>query len=100
MPRHAIRLHSVNLTPLHTPPLVHTIQSDTSPGVFFAKLADALAAPTFTYGLALYVGHGGALVHLTGLGAILLRWPSFGSEVLEVRYIVCAWVVIISFLPP
>lgn len=55
--------------------------------MFFAGLADALAAPTFTHRLALYVGHDGTLVRLlAGLGAIPLRWPSFGSEVvLEVR---------------
>ncbi|KAH9993436.1 phosphoglycerate mutase-like protein [Russula vinacea] len=51
-------------------------------GVFFAELADALAVPTFTHRLALYVGHDGTLVRLlAGLGVIPLRWPSFGSEV-------------------
>ncbi|KAF8498089.1 phosphoglycerate mutase-like protein [Russula emetica] len=51
-------------------------------GVFFAELADALAVPTFTHRLSLYVGHDGTLVRLLGaLGAIPLRWPSFGSEV-------------------
>jgi len=50
--------------------------------VFFAELADALAVPTFTHRLSLYVGHDGTLVRLlAGLGAIPLRWPSFGSEV-------------------
>jgi len=50
--------------------------------VFFAELADALAVPTFTHRLSLYVGHDGTLVRLLGaLGAIPLRWPSFGSEV-------------------
>jgi len=51
-------------------------------GVFFAELADALAVPKFTHRLSLYVGHDGTLVRLlAGLGAIPLRWPSFGSEV-------------------
>jgi 2-phosphoxylose phosphatase len=55
--------------------------------VFFAELADALAVRTFKHRLSLYVGHDGTLVRLlAGLGAIPLRWPSFGSEVvLEVR---------------
>jgi hypothetical protein len=48
--------------------------------VFFAELADALAVPTFTHSLSLYVVT--TLVHLlAGLGAIPLRWPSFGSKV-------------------
>jgi len=48
--------------------------------VFFAELADALAAPK--HRLALYIGHDGSLVRLlAGLGAVPLRWPSFGSEV-------------------
>jgi len=66
--------------------------------VFFAELADALAVPTFTHRLALYVGHDGTLVRLlAGLGAVPLRWPSFGSEVvLEVRTL-CTRVVIILF---
>jgi len=52
--------------------------------VFFAELADALAVPTFTHRLSLYVGHDGTLVRLLGaLGAIPLRWPSFGSEVVR-----------------
>jgi len=69
--------------------------------VFFAELADALAVPTFTHRLSLYVGHDGTLVHLlAGLGAIPLRWPSFGSEVvLEVRTL-CRRVVIILFYSP
>lgn len=51
-------------------------------GVFFAELADALSVSTFTQRLSLYVGHDGTLVRLlAGLGAIPLRWPSFGSEV-------------------
>ncbi|KAH9976993.1 phosphoglycerate mutase-like protein [Russula compacta] len=51
-------------------------------GAFFAELADALAAPIFPHRLALYVGHDGSLVRLlAGLGAVPLRWPSFGSEV-------------------
>ena len=55
--------------------------------MFFAELADALAVPTFKHRLALYIGHDGTLIRLlAGLGAIPLRWPSFGSEVvLEVR---------------
>jgi len=49
-------------------------------GAFFAELADALEEPT--HRLALYVGHDGSLVRLlAGLGAVPLRWPSFGSEV-------------------
>lgn len=86
-PRRTIRSHSVTHT--HS---AHPIQSDASPGVFFAELADALAAPTFTHRLAVYVGHDGTLVRLlAGLGVIPLRWPSFGSEVvLEVRHVVCA----------
>ena len=54
-------------------------------GVFFAELADALAAPS--HRLALYIGHDGTLVRLlAGLGTVPLRWPSFGSEVVfEVR---------------
>ena len=53
--------------------------------MFFAELADALAAPT--YRLALYIGHDGTLVRLlAGLSAVSLRRPSFGSEVVfEVR---------------
>jgi 2-phosphoxylose phosphatase len=60
--------------------------------VFFAELADALAAPTFTHRLALYIGHDGTLVRLlAGLGVSPLRWPSLGSEVvLEVRTFRCA----------
>lgn len=56
-------------------------------GAFFAELADALAAPMFTHRLALYVGHDGTLVRLlAGLGAVPLRWPAFGTEVVfEVR---------------
>jgi hypothetical protein len=56
-------------------------------GAFFAELADALAAPTFAHRLALYVGHDGSLVRLlAGLGAVPLRWPAFGAEVVfEVR---------------
>ncbi|KAH9017569.1 phosphoglycerate mutase-like protein, partial [Lactarius pseudohatsudake] len=51
-------------------------------GAFFAELADALAAPTFGHRLALYVGHDGTLVRLlAGLGAVPLRWPAFGAEV-------------------
>ncbi|KAI9431170.1 phosphoglycerate mutase-like protein [Lactarius indigo] len=51
-------------------------------GAFFAELADALAAPTFAHRLALYVGHDGTLVRLlAGLGAVPLRWPAFGAEV-------------------
>jgi hypothetical protein len=51
-------------------------------GAFFAELADALAAPTFSHRLALYVGHDGTLVRLlAGLGAVPLRWPAFGAEV-------------------
>lgn len=55
--------------------------------MFFAELANALAVPAFTHRLALYIGHDGTLIRiLAGLGAIPLRWPSFGSEVvLEVR---------------
>ena len=56
-------------------------------GAFFAELADALAAPAFTHPLALYVGHDISLVRLlAGLGAVPLRWPAFGAEVVfEVR---------------
>ncbi|KAH8989038.1 phosphoglycerate mutase-like protein [Lactarius hatsudake] len=51
-------------------------------GAFFAELADALAASTFGHRLALYVGHDGTLVRLiAGLGAVPLRWPAFGAEV-------------------
>lgn len=69
--------------------------------MFFAELAGALAAPTFTHRLSLYVGHDGTLVRLlAGLSAIPLRWPSFGSEVvLEVRTL-CTRVVIILFYSP
>jgi 2-phosphoxylose phosphatase len=50
------------------------------PGAFFSELADALEEPT--HRLALYVGHDSTLVRLlAGLGAVPLRWPSFGSEV-------------------
>ncbi|KAI9463914.1 phosphoglycerate mutase-like protein [Russula earlei] len=49
-------------------------------GAFFAELADALAEPT--HRLALHIGHDGTLVRLlAGLGAVPLRWPSFGSEI-------------------
>jgi hypothetical protein len=42
-------------------------------------------------------GYDSMLVHLlAGLGAIPLRWPSFGSEVVEVHTL-CMWVVIILF---
>ena len=53
----------------------------------FAELADALAAPAFSHRLALYVGHDGTSVRLVaGLGAVPLRWPAFGTEVVfEVR---------------
>lgn len=66
--------------------------------MFFAELADSLAVPTFTHRLSLYVGHDGTLVRLlAGLGAIPLRWPSLGSEVVfEVRTL-CTRVVIILF---
>jgi hypothetical protein len=69
--------------------------------VFFAELADALAVPTFTHRLSLYVGHDGTLVRLLGaLGAIPLRWPSFGSEVvLEVRTL-CTRAVSMLFYSP
>ncbi len=69
--------------------------------MFFAELADALAAPTFTHRLALYIGHDGTLVRLlAGLGASPLRWPSLGSEVvLEVRTL-CARVAIDLCLLP
>ncbi|KAH9966321.1 phosphoglycerate mutase-like protein [Lactifluus volemus] len=51
-------------------------------GAFFAELADALAVPAFAHRFALYVGHDGSLVRLlAGLGAVPLRWPSFGAEV-------------------
>lgn len=51
-------------------------------GAFFAELADALATPAFAHRLALYVGHDGTLVRLlAGLGAVPLRWPAFGAEV-------------------
>ncbi|KAF8264862.1 histidine phosphatase superfamily [Lactarius quietus] len=51
-------------------------------GAFFAELADALAAPTLAHPLSLYVGHDGSLVRLlAGLGAVPLRWPAFGAEV-------------------
>jgi len=55
-------------------------------GVLASELADGLAAPT--HRLALYVGHDSTLVRLLAvLGAIPLRWPSFGSEVV---FEVCA----------
>ena len=67
--------------------------------MFFAELANALTVPTFTHPLALYVGHDGTLVRLlTGLGAIPLRWPSFGSEVVLEVSTLCACVIIPSFL--
>ena len=69
--------------------------------MFFAELADALAVPTFTHRLSLNVGHDGTLVRLlAGLGAIPLRWPSFGSEVvLEVRMRVVI-ILFYSLMPP
>ncbi|KAI0262811.1 phosphoglycerate mutase-like protein [Gloeopeniophorella convolvens] len=52
-------------------------------GVFFSELADALAGPSYTHRLALYVGHDGSLVRLlAGLGASQLRWPALGTEVI------------------
>ncbi|KAH9957830.1 histidine phosphatase superfamily [Russula dissimulans] len=49
-------------------------------GVLASELADGLAAPT--HPLALHVGHDSTLVRLLAvLGAVPLRWPSFGSEV-------------------
>jgi len=49
-------------------------------GVLASELVNGLAAPT--HRLALYVGHDSTLVRLLAvLGAVPLRWPSFGSEV-------------------
>ena len=59
---------------------IHLILRSETPGAFFAELADALEEST--HRLALYVGHDSTLVRLlAGLGAVPLRWPSFGSEV-------------------
>jgi hypothetical protein len=45
-------------------------------------------------------GYDSTLVHLlAGLGAIPLRWPSFGSEVVEVHTL-CTWVGIVLFYSP
>lgn len=66
--------------------------------MFFAELADALAAPTFTHPLALHVGHDGTLVRLlAGLGSNPIRWPSFGSEVVIEVSMLYAHVGILSF---
>jgi hypothetical protein len=90
--RRTPRSHSV----ASLPPLSCFLGSDSAhAGAFFAELADALAAPTFAHRLALYVGHDGSLVRLlAGLGAVPLRWPAFGAEVvfevrLPVQYPIC-----------
>lgn len=71
---------------------IHLILRSETPGTFFAELAVALEEPT--HRLALYVGHDSTLVRLlAGIGAVPLRWPSFGSEVV---FEVCAKMFIIT----
>ena len=83
--RRTIRLHLVKRARYSA--CFRAFDPPTPTGAFFAELADALAVPAVAHRFALYVGHDGSLVRLlAGLGAVPLRWPSFGAEVVfEVR---------------